>query len=138
MNKRDHNDVVDVQAREQVDNRQNLNDLRLLGWISYGMHLVVAVCAVVPGLEPSLVLLLLALILDLVKRSDAQGTWQASHFDWRISSVGWAIFLYAVTAPLFLLFYVPGKIAWFFVSIWFLIRIVRGMVAMNKDQAIAA
>jgi uncharacterized membrane protein len=42
--------------------------------------------------------------------------------------------LYVVTAPLFLLLYLPGAIAWFVISIWFLYRIVRGMVAMNNNQ----
>lgn len=128
-------DVIEVQARE-ID-PETMDGLRLLGWISYGMHLVVAVCAVVPGLEPSLLLLLLALILDLVKRSDAQGSWQQSHFDWRIRSVLWAIVFYAATSPLFLLLIIPGKIAWFFVSLWFLVRIVKGMIAMNQQQRVA-
>jgi uncharacterized membrane protein len=29
-------------------------------------------------------------------------------------------------------------LAWLLVSIWFLYRIVRGMVAMNNNQAVAA
>ena len=46
--------------------------------------------------------------------------------------------LYIVTAPLWLLFFLPGWIAWGLISIWFLYRIVRGMVAMNKSQAVDA
>ncbi|RRD41998.1 hypothetical protein EII18_06970 [Comamonadaceae bacterium OH3737_COT-264] len=130
----DDDPIIDIPARE-ID-PETLDGLRLLSWISYGMHLAVAVCAVVPGLEPSMVLLLLALVLDLVKRDDALGTWQCSHFDWRIRSVGWAIVWYALTSPLYLLLYVPGKIAWFFVSLWFLVRIVKGMIAMNQQQIV--
>ncbi len=95
-----------------------------------------AVAAVVPSAQASIVLLLIALVIDLVKRSDAQGTWQQSHFSWRIRSVIWAGILYVVTAPLWILFLVPGWIAWTLISLWFLYRIVRGMLAMNKDQAI--
>lgn len=131
-------DVIDVQAREFSNDSQQMIQLKQLGWVSYGMHLVVAVCAVIPTLEPSMLLLLLALILDLVKRPDAVGTWQESHFNWRIASVGWAFFWYVITAPLYLLFYFPGKIAWFFVSVWFLIRIVRGIMALNQNQAIGS
>lgn len=138
MTERNHQDVIDVEARDYPHNAQNLSNLKLLGWISYSMHLVVAVCAVVPGLEPSMLLLLCSLILDLVKRSDAVGTWQLSHFNWRIASVGWACLWYVLTIPLYFPFYFPGKIAWFIVSIWFLIRIVRGMIAMNQDKAMAA
>ena len=102
------------------------------------LHLIVAVAAVLPSAQPSIVLLVIALIIDLVKRSDAVGTWQASHFSWRIRSVIWASILYLVTIPLWLLLVFPGWIAWVVISIWFLYRIVRGMVAMNRNQAIDA
>jgi uncharacterized membrane protein len=97
---------------------------------------VVAVAAVVPGAQPSNALLVIALIIDLVKRGDAEGSWMANHFSWRIRSVVWAGILYLVTAPLWLLFFIPGWIAWTVISIWFLYRIVRGMVAMNRIQAV--
>lgn len=126
------NDVVDVKT---VDSAA-MESLKTWGWVSYLLHLIVAVAAVVPTAQASIVLLLIALVIDLVKRSDAQGTWQQSHFSWRIRSVIWAGILYVVTAPLWFLFVIPGWIAWTLISIWFLYRIVRGMLAMNKDQAI--
>lgn len=126
------NDVVDVKT---VDSAA-MESLKTWGWVSYLLHLIVAVAAVVPSAQASIVLLLIALVIDLVKRGDAQGTWQQSHFSWRIRSVIWAGILYVVTAPLWILFLVPGWIAWTLISIWFLYRIVRGMLAMNKDQAI--
>jgi uncharacterized membrane protein len=127
-------DIVEVRA---VDPQQ-MDGLKAWGWVSYVLHLIVAVAAVVPSAQPSIALLVIALIIDLVKRSDAVGTWQASHFSWRIRTVIWAGVLYLVTAPLWLLFIFPGWIAWGIISIWFLYRIVRGMVAMNKDQAVEA
>ncbi|MEF9965716.1 MAG: hypothetical protein RR749_18690 [Comamonas sp.] len=126
------NDVVDVKT---VDSAA-MESLKTWGWVSYLLHLIVAVAAVVPTAQASIVLLLIALVIDLVKRSDAQGTWQQSHFSWRIRSVVWAGVLYVITAPLWFLFVIPGWIAWTLISIWFLYRIVRGMLAMNKDQAI--
>lgn len=126
---------------EMVEIRSNdvsrMEGLKAWGWVSYVLHLVVAVAAVVPSAQPSIALLLIALVIDLVKRGDAQGTWQASHFSWRIRTVIWAGLLYLVTAPLWLLFLIPGWIAWTVISIWFLYRIVRGMVAMNRDQAVS-
>jgi uncharacterized membrane protein len=80
-------------------------------------------------------LLIIALVIDLIKRGDAVGTWHASHFRWRIRTVIIAAVLYAVTAPLWLLFVLPGWFAWLGVSIWFLYRIVTGMVRMNKGLA---
>ncbi|HMS04700.1 MAG TPA: hypothetical protein PKD73_02755 [Burkholderiaceae bacterium] len=124
-----NNDVIDVRAIDA----QRAENLKSWGWVSYILHLIVAVGAVVPGAQASVTLLIIALVLDLVKRDDARGTWQESHFSWRIRSVLWAGLLYVVTAPLFLLFYLPGAIAWGLISIWFLYRIVKGMVWMNKD-----
>ena len=88
--------------------------LRTVGHISYALHAVVAIGAVLPGVQASVVLLLAAFILDLVKRDDARGTWQESHFAWRIRSVVWAGVLYVITIPLWLLLFVPGWIAWSF------------------------
>jgi len=78
------------------------------------------------------VLLIVALVIDMVNRARAVGTWHASHFRWRIRTVVIAALLYAVTVPLWFFFIVPGWIAWTAISIWFLYRIVTGMVNMNK------
>ncbi|MGS0755296.1 DUF4870 family protein [Roseateles sp. GG27B] len=104
--------------------------------VSYILHTIVAVGAVLPGVQASVVLLLVAIVIDLVKRGDAVGTWQASHFSWRLRSVVWAGVLYLLTAPLWFLFFIPGWIAWVLVSIWFLYRIVRGWTTMNAGQPI--
>jgi len=126
------NDIIDV---EPVGSRRE-DSLKTWGWVSYLLHLIVAVAAVVPGAQVSIALLVIALVLDLVKKDDAVGSWQASHFSWRIRSVLWAGVLYVVTFPLFLLFYLPGAIAWAIVSIWFLYRIVLGMVRMNAGRPV--
>lgn len=127
------NDVTDIQT-----NDERAEGLKAWGWVSYLLHLTVAVGAVIPGAQPGAVLLIIALVIDLVKKSDAEGTWQASHFSWRIRTVIWAGVLYVVTAPLWVLFVLPGWIAWCLISIWFLYRIVRGMVTMNQSRAIDA
>jgi uncharacterized membrane protein len=110
--------------------------LKTWGWLSYVLHLVVAVAAVLPGAQASITLLVIALVIDMVKRGDAANTWQASHFSWRIRTVLWAGLLYLVTAPLWFLLLVPGWIAWTLISIWFLYRIVGGMVRMNANRTV--
>lgn len=110
--------------------------LKTWGWLSYVLHLVVAVAAVLPGAQASITLLVIALVIDMVKRGDAANTWQASHFSWRIRTVLWAGLLYLVTAPLWFFLLVPGWIAWTLISIWFLYRIVLGMVRMNANRAV--
>lgn len=126
-----NDDIVDVPSLDS----EKAQSLKTIGWISYFLHLVVAVGAIVPGAQAGAAILLVALVLDLVKRDDAVGSWQASHFAWRIRSVLWAGVLYLVTAPLWLLLLVPGWIAWCIISVWFLYRIVKGMVRMNKNLA---
>jgi uncharacterized membrane protein len=108
--------------------------LRTVGNISYLLHAIVAFGAVIPGVQASVALLLVAFIIDLVKKGDAAGTWQASHFSWRIRSVCWAAGLYLVTAPLWLLLFAPGWIAWGVISIWFLYRVVRGWMALSSSE----
>jgi uncharacterized membrane protein len=120
----------------QVIDPQRESSLRTIGHISYALHAVVAVSAVLPGVQASIVLLIAAFILDLVKRGDAAGTWQASHFSWRIRTVVWAGILYVVTIPLWLLFVLPGWIAWGLISIWFLYRVVRGWLALNDRRSL--
>lgn len=126
------NDIIDVEPLSQ----ERVQSLKSWGWVSYILHLIVAVAAVVPGAQISIGILLIALVMDLVKKDEAEGSWQESHFKWRISSVLWAGVLYLVTAPLFVLLYLPGAIAWTIISIWFLYRIIKGMVRMNSNLAI--
>jgi len=124
------NQVVNVATRD--------SSLKTVGHISYLLHTVVAVGAVLPGAQASVLLLLVAFIIDVVKRGDAVGTWQESHFSWRIRTVLWAGGLYLVTAPLWLLLVAPGWIAWTLISIWFLYRIVRGWMNLNANRAMPA
>jgi uncharacterized membrane protein len=120
------NQVVDVASRD--------DSLKTVGHISYLLHTIVAVTAVLPGAQASIALLLVAFILDLVKRGDAAGTWQESHFSWRIRSVLWCGALYLLTAPLWLLLLAPGWIAWGLISLWFLYRVVRGWSNLNANR----
>ncbi len=125
------NDIIPVKTA--IDGETE-SSLRTIGHVSYALHAVVAVGAVLPGFQPGVLLLVVAFILDLVKESDARGSWQESHFLWRIRSVLWAAALYVVTIPLWLLFFVPGWIAWVAISIWFLYRVVRGWLSLNDRK----
>ena len=120
-------DIIDVKA---VDS-EKAESLKTVGWISYLLHLVVAVGALIPGGQWGPTLLIVALILDFVKKDDAVGTWHASHFRWRIRSVLFSGIAYAVTAPLWLLLIAPGWVAWGLISLWFLYRVLRGWLACH-------
>jgi uncharacterized membrane protein len=119
------NDIVTVEPDES---------LRTWGWVSYILHLIVAVGAVLPGAQASVVLLLIALVIDLVKRDDARGTWQEVALQLAHPFGALGRHLYVLTSWLWLLFLVPGWIAWGLISLWFLYRIVKGMVRMNAGR----
>ena len=123
------NDVIEMDEKQK--------SLRTIGHISYLLHTIVAVGAVVPGVQGSVALLVVAFIIDMVKKDDAAGSWQESHFRWRIRSVLWAGGLYLLTAPLWLLVLVPGWIAWTGISIWFLYRVIRGWTSLNAGRAMS-
>ena len=120
---------------EVIDIDQDQRTLKTVGHISYLLHTIVAVGAVLPGVQASVVLLVVAFAIDMFKKDDAVGSWQESHFRWRIRTVLWAGGLYLLTSPLFLLLFIPGLIAWAIVSIWFLYRIVRGWMNLSSNRA---
>jgi uncharacterized membrane protein len=124
------NDVIEINQNEQ--------GLKTIGHISYFLHAVVAIGAVLPGVQGSVLLLLIAFFIDMFKREQARGSWQESHFSWRIRSVLWAGGLYLVTAPLWLLLIVPGWIAWGLISLWFLYRVVRGWLNLSSNTPMPA
>ncbi len=116
-----------------ADELEKLKALNTVGVISYVLHLIVAVAGVVPGAQMGVTLLLAALVIDFVKRPDATGTWHESHFTWRLRTLLIAGVLYLVTVPLWMLV-LPGMVAWWLISFWFLYRIIKGMVRMNAGQ----
>ena len=131
------NDIIDNPVPAVADTQRD-DSLRTVGHISYALHAIVAIGAVLPGVQASVLLLLIAFFIDMVKRDDARGTWQESHFSWRIRSVVWAGVLYLVTWPLWLLFLLPGWIAWGIISIWFLYRIARGWLNLSSNRPMPA
>jgi uncharacterized membrane protein len=126
---------MNTNANDVIEMDEKQNSLRTIGHISYLLHTIVAVGAVIPSFQPGIALLIVAFIIDVIKKDDAAGTWQESHFRWRIRSVLWAGGLYVLTLPLWFLLIVPGWIAWVAISIWFLYRVVRGWMNLNNGVA---
>jgi uncharacterized membrane protein len=122
------NDIIDSPAPPSGFDAERDASLRSIGHISYALHAIVAVGAVIPGVQASV------LLLDMVKRGDATGSWQESHFSWRIRTVLWAGGLYLATSWLWILLVVPGWVAWTLISLWFLYRVVRGWLALSDRK----
>lgn len=57
-------DIIDVQA-----SNERAEGLKAWGWVSYVLHLIVAVGAVIPGAQPGAALLIIALVSILSKKA---------------------------------------------------------------------
>lgn len=110
-------------------------DSHAVSWVSYTLHLVSAVGAVLPGGQFVTVLLLAAWLIDWIKKGDVSG-WEATHYRHRIRSVCWAALLYVLTLPLWMALVFPGWLAWMAISVWFLYRIVLGMLRLNAGRPV--
>ena len=81
-------------------------------------------------------------IVAYVKRSDAQGTWVASHFTWLIRTFWWSLLwdiigaLILVTLGLILIG-IPIAIAIFVgTSIWGIYRLIRGFLLFKDSKPV--
>lgn len=78
------------------------------------------------------VTLIIALIINYVKRSEVKGTWLETHFKWQIRTFWWSL-LWGIVG--FVSFYfligIPIVIA---AGIWFIYRIVKGWLRLNDQK----
>jgi uncharacterized membrane protein len=75
---------------------------------------------------------LVAVVLDYVKKDDAQGTWLESHFRWQIRTFWWGL-LWGVIGSILLLVLV----GWFVLvatAIWLIYRIVKGWLNLSENK----
>jgi len=107
--------------------------------VIYGLHAVslvtgiVGVATVVGAFLtgwPSII----AVILNYVKRSEARGTWLASHFRWQIRTF-WFGLLWVTLCGVFVVatLGIGLLIAWLplaFVGVWFVYRVLRGWLRL--------
>ncbi len=133
---------------------ENERELTLINHVTYALYLLSYFTA---GLT-----WLVAIIINYVKRPEANGTWLHSHFDWQIKTFWYSIFM-AVLATVLLIWGLPvslvalasdhpavqwslfsfggmlvflGILLWIFVALWHLYRIVRGWLALLSRKAV--
>ena len=105
------------------------DNLRKVALLDYLLHIV--------GLVFSAGLLsVVAVIINYVKRDDADGTIYRSHMDWMISSFWWTL-LWVVLA------FVPavlsiGLLSFLFLipAIWFLYRMIKGLLRLIDGRPV--
>ncbi|MDQ6881253.1 MAG: hypothetical protein M3150_04070 [Pseudomonadota bacterium] len=85
-----------------------LYGLHTIAWFSMGMLAVIAV------------------VLNYVKRSSEHDPVYVAHHDYMISTFWWTLVWLVVTAPLWLVLFFPGALAYFIIWLWYLYRCVKG------------
>ncbi|MEP7183712.1 MAG: hypothetical protein ABI886_16140 [Betaproteobacteria bacterium] len=105
----------------------------LAGLVGSGLHFIAPLFHVLG---------IIGVIVCYVKRSDAQGTWAASHFTWLIrtfwysllwSVVGWIVFwvlLIVLIGPII------AVVIWIAAFVWVLYRVIRGYLLFNDSKPI--
>ncbi|CAG0971203.1 hypothetical protein BURK1_01233 [Burkholderiales bacterium] len=83
---------------------------------------------------------IVGVIIAYVKRSEARGTWVASHLDWLIRTFWWSLLwslivgAVGVVLMLVLVGFVLLPLGLAAVSIWVIYRVVRGYLAFRDSQ----
>jgi uncharacterized membrane protein len=114
-------------AQVEIVTTPDEQQLRKVALLDYLLHIV--------GLLLSMgVLSVVALIINYIKRDDANGTIYRSHMDWMIATFWWTLFWVVVAfVPSLLLTMVTfGLLSFLFLipCLWFLYRMVKGLLRL--------
>ena len=117
----------------------------LLAYLLFGIAMVSAIASSgMPLIAPVTGLIGIAgVIVCYVKRSDAAGTWMASHFSWLIRTFWWSL-LWAIIGWMFVLIlgwiligFVFAGVIWFVAGVWVIYRVIRGYLNFKDSRPIA-
>lgn len=90
--------------------------LHTLAWFSGGSFAVVA------------------LIINYIRRADELDALYRTHHSYMIRTFWWTLGLLVILAPLWLLFVLPGWIAYVAVLLWYLYRCIRGWLRFQSGR----
>ncbi|HET6787642.1 MAG TPA: hypothetical protein VFH49_06755 [Aquabacterium sp.] len=79
-------------------------------------------------------LALIALVINYVKRADELDAVYVSHHNYMIATFWWTVLWLVVTAPLWLLLFLPGAIAYSIIGLWYLYRCLRGWLRFSDGR----
>ena len=98
----------------------SLKTLSTIIYALYAVSLFIGVTAIV------------AIVLNYIKRDDAQGTWLESHFTWQIRTFWWGLLWLVVGAITWII--LIGWVVWGVACIWFIYRIAKGWLNLNDNK----
>ena len=108
-----------------MEDAQRLNSLKTVATVVYALQAVGFFVGIT---------WIVAIVVDYVKRDDANGTWLESHFRWQIRTF-WFGLLWGVLGAILLLVLV----GWFVLvadAIWIIYRIVKGWLNLAENKPI--
>ena len=76
----------------------------------------------------------IAIVINMLNFAGLPDDFYRSHWRWQSRTFWFALIAFIVTAPLWLLFVVPGWIAYILIGLWYLYRCVRGWIAFNDRR----
>ncbi len=103
--------------------------LRKITLFDYALHIASPIISMMS-------LTLVALIINYVKRDEAQGTVYASHMDWMISTCWWTLLWLVVTGAITLLSFTLLGFTMIIPVLWYLYRMIKGLLRAMDAQPI--
>jgi uncharacterized membrane protein len=75
---------------------------------------------------------IVAVVLNYIKRDDAQGTWLESHFRWQIRTFWWGLLWLIVGTITWII--LIGWLVWGVAGVWFIYRIAKGWLNLSDSK----
>jgi len=111
-------DLKDVPGKTDND--------RLVMHILYGLHTLAWFSAGVFAL--------VALIINYLRRADETEPLYLAHHRYMIATFWWTLLWLVLLSPLWLLFFLPGALAYALVWMWYLYRCLKGWLRFNDQR----
>ncbi len=102
---------------------EKLASLKTINHVTYALYAVSLFMGVTA---------IVAVVLNYIKRDDAQGTWLESHFRWQIGTFWWSLVWLVVGAITWII--LIGWLVWGVAGVWFIYRIAKGWLNLNDNK----
>lgn len=113
-------DIIDIGGKTEQE-LASLRQITLAVYVLYALACITGVSAIV------------AIVINYIKREDAQGTLYESHFTWQIRTFWWGL-LWSVLGMLTIWVLGLGLIVMFVTGIWLIYRVVKGALYWNDHK----
>lgn len=102
------NDVLEVKTPQDRTFMHILYAMHTIAWASMGSLAVIA------------------LIINYIRRGDEPDATYRAHHGYMISTFWWTVLWLVVCSPLWLVFGLPGALAYAIIGLWYLYRCIKG------------